>query len=150
MKSTAILITVFALSLGAAQAQTAPDCEAEFTKLDVNNDGFLSDTEAPAIHARARIDAITLQETGYPKADYLKTCEAGTYVRPTAEAGAPFEGANSFTENQAQDRAVAAGVTDVSALAKDDKGIWRGTGKLDGAGVSVAIDYKGNVVTAAQ
>ena len=60
--------------------------------------------------------------------------------------GAPVAGANSFTENQAKDRAMAAGFTSVSALTKDENGIWRGTASKDGNTVNVAVDYKGNVV----
>lgn len=128
----------------------ATDCAAEFTRLDTNNDGFLTEAEAPDVNARARIDEVTLQEKGVAREDYMRICDApGGWSRPVAEEGAPFEGANSFTEGQAMDRAVAAGVIDVSALEKDDKGIWRGQGTLDGSKVSVAIDYKGNVVTTA-
>ena len=61
--------------------------------------------------------------------------------------GAPLEGANSFTENQAKDRVVAAGFSNVSALTKDEKGIWRGTAVKDGKTVNIAVDYKGNVVS---
>jgi putative membrane protein len=64
----------------------------------------------------------------------------------TPEAGAPFEGANSFTEAQAQERAANAGFSEVSALTKDDKGIWRGTANSNTGKVSIAVDYKGNVV----
>ena len=62
------------------------------------------------------------------------------------DAGAPLKGANSFTEGQAKDRAVSHGFTNVSALAKDADGIWRGTAQLDGKPVKLAVDYKGNVV----
>jgi hypothetical protein len=42
-------------------------------------------------------------------------------------ATAPVEGANSFTESQAQERIAEAGFTDVSGLKLDDQGVWRGT-----------------------
>ena len=58
----------------------------------------------------------------------------------------PFEGANSFTEAQAKQRISDAGFTSVSTLAKDDKGVWRGTAMKAGKSASVAVDYKGNVV----
>jgi hypothetical protein len=54
-------------------------------------------------------------------------------------------GANSFTEAQARERLEAAGYTNVSALRKDDQGIWRGTAMKDGRQVSVGIDFKGNI-----
>ena len=59
----------------------------------------------------------------------------------------PVSGANSFTEGQARDRALAAGFADVSPLTKDGDGIWRGTGKKGDREVAVAVDYKGNVVS---
>ena len=40
----------------------------------------------------------------------------------------------------------AAGYTDVSKLAKDDKVIWRGTATQSGNKIDVAVDYQGNVV----
>ena len=63
-----------------------------------------------------------------------------------ADAGAPLKGANSFTEGQAKDRAVANGATEIAELKKDDNGVWRGVAKHDGKSGEVAIDYKGNVV----
>lgn len=60
---------------------------------------------------------------------------------------APLEGANSFTENQARDRVVKAGYSDVGPLQKDEKGIWRTTATKDGAPVEVAVDFKGNVTS---
>lgn len=151
---TNMLGAAFIVTLGgAAFAQTetmAPvaDCEAQFTTLDVDANGYLTDAEAPREFARARVDAVQPEADGISKAAFLELCGSDHWVQKTAEAGAPFEGANSFTEEQARDRAIAWSVTEVSALTLDDKGVWRGTGKVDGADVSVAIDYKGNVVTA--
>jgi putative membrane protein len=65
----------------------------------------------------------------------------------TSADAALLEGANSFTEGQTRDRLTAAGYTSVQALAKDDKGIWRGTATKDGKSVSVGLDYKGNIAT---
>ncbi|OYU41397.1 MAG: hypothetical protein CFE33_00220 [Pseudorhodobacter sp. PARRP1] len=90
---------------------------------------------------------MTPEASGISKAAFLEMCGSDSWAQKTPEEGAPFEGANSFTEEQARDRAVAWNVTEVSALTLDDKGVWRGTGKVDGAAVSVAVDYKGNVVT---
>ena len=55
------------------------------------------------------------------------------------------KGANSFTEGQAKSRIESAGFTDVSALTKDDQGVWRGTGMRDGQKRQVGFDYKGNI-----
>ncbi|MGX5839908.1 DUF4142 domain-containing protein [Mesorhizobium sp. ArgA1] len=64
----------------------------------------------------------------------------------TANPAAPVPGANSFTEDQARSRIQDAGFSDVSALTKDDKGIWRGQATKDGKTTTVALDYQGNVV----
>ena len=79
---------------------------------------------------------------------FLSNCKAGMYetVKRVNDTGAPLAGANSFTEAQAQDRAIAAGFSKVSALKKDDNGVWRGTASSEGKDVGVAIDFKGNVV----
>lgn len=61
--------------------------------------------------------------------------------------GSVVPGANSFTEAQARSRIEKAGYTDVGALVKSDDGIWRGTAKKDGADVTAAVDFKGNVIT---
>jgi hypothetical protein len=65
----------------------------------------------------------------------------------STNATAPVEGANSFTEAQAQGRIVEAGFTDVSALKLDDKGVWRGTAMKGGKSMPVGLDYQGNVVS---
>ena len=58
---------------------------------------------------------------------------------------APVAGANSFTMAQAQKRIEDQGYTQVSALAKDDKSIWRGHAMKNGKSVDVALDYQGNI-----
>ena len=64
----------------------------------------------------------------------------------TKNETAPVEGANSFTEDQAKERIAEAGYADVTGLALDDKGVWRGTAMKDGKSVSVALDDQGNIV----
>lgn len=130
-----------------AEATAAPaDCGAQFTTLDADGSGFLSEAEAPRVYARARVDELAMQDTGVSKDEFLAQCGNDRWTQNVPEEGAPLEGANSFTEEQARDRAVSWNVTEVSALTLDEKGVWRGTGKMDGADVSVAVDYKGNVV----
>jgi hypothetical protein len=60
--------------------------------------------------------------------------------------GAPAVGANSFTKAQAKSRIEKAGYTNVSSLAKDKDGIWRGKANNGSATIPVALDYQGNVV----
>ncbi len=137
-----------------APADTAPadpmpvsaDCDAAFIALDLNDDGFLSAAEAPRDHARAAIDNIPVTEEGIARENWLTLCSSPYWQSNQPEEGAPFEGANSFTEEQARDRATAWQIADIGALTLDGGGIWRGTGTLDGTPVTFAIDYRGNVV----
>lgn len=62
-----------------------------------------------------------------------------------ADANAPLPGANSFTEGQAKSRLEANGYSNVSALRKDDDGVWKGTATHSGAKVNVSVDYRGNI-----
>ncbi len=55
------------------------------------------------------------------------------------------KGSNSFTEGQARSRLEGAGLMNVTGLAKDDQGIWRGKAMQDGRSVTVGFDYKGNI-----
>lgn len=66
----------------------------------------------------------------------------------TVNPSAPVPGANSFTEAQAKSRIEEAGFSNVSALTKDDQGIWRGQASKDGKNTGVALDFQGNVVAA--
>jgi putative membrane protein len=60
-------------------------------------------------------------------------------------ASGPVPGANSFTEGQAKSRIESQGFTNVSGLAKDDQGIWRGKAMKDGKNVTVSLDFHGDV-----
>jgi hypothetical protein len=60
---------------------------------------------------------------------------------------APVKGRNSFTEGEAKSRLESNGLSNVSGLAKDDDGVWRGKAMKNGKEVEVSLDYQGNVVT---
>lgn len=62
-----------------------------------------------------------------------------------AQPAMPAKGANSFTEAQAKQRIEARGFSDVTGLAKDADGVWRGKAMKAGASHDVALDYQGNV-----
>ena len=66
--------------------------------------------------------------------------------RSAPDAGAPLPGANSFTESQAKVRIEQLGYSNVTGLAKDSEGVWRGTATKDGRSQNVAIDFRGNIV----
>ena len=65
----------------------------------------------------------------------------------TVNDGGARRGANSFTQNQAREHIAKSGFANVSALAKDAHGVWRGKATKDGRTVDVALDFKGNVTT---
>ena len=134
-----------------AHAASDAECQEMWKKADVNNDGVLSDLEAQRYTAAMRIAEKRLPPNAtLDKAAFLDACKTDVFLPRKADAGAPLKGANSFTENQAKDRAVAHGMANVSGLKKDDDGIWRGTAMQEGKQVQIAVDYKGNVVAMQQ
>lgn len=130
-----------------AYAMTDADCTAMWKQSDANNDGILTGAEAERYVAWMRLANKSLAGNGaINEAIFLENCKADVFTTAAVDEGAPLKGSNSFTEGQAKDRVLAAGFSGVSALTKDDDGIWRGTAMKDGKNVNVAVDYKGNVV----
>ena len=148
MKSLFVCASALALlATPAVAAMTDTDCKAEWTKADANKDGVLSGAEAERFLTATRVAGKPVPADGnLTDAVFMENCKAGLFTVGNATATAPFEGANSFTENQAKERITAAGFTGVAALAKDDKGIWRGKAMKADKSVDVAVDFKGNVV----
>ena len=64
---------------------------------------------------------------------------------PDNNSSAPVAGANSFTKDQATKQIEAKGYTNVTGLAKDQSGVWRGMAMKDGRSGPVSVDYQGNV-----
>ena len=60
-------------------------------------------------------------------------------------SNAPVAGRNSFTEGQAKSKIEGAGFSNVSGLAKDDNGVWRGKADKGGSSTGVSVDFQGNV-----
>lgn len=144
-----LLLTAAAcLALSApALAMTDADCATMWKQADMNNDGALNGAEANRYTAWMRVANKSVAGDGtINQAIFLENCKADVFTTAAMDEGAPLEGANSFTEAQAKDRVAAAGFSTVSAMTKDDKGIWRGTAAKDGKNMNVAVDYKGNVV----
>jgi len=137
--------------VGQAYAATDAECQDMWKKADANNDGVLSDAEAQRYSAAMRVADKPLPANGkWDQTAFLDACKGEVFAPRKADAGAPLKGANSFTEGQAKDRAVAHGFSSVSDLKKDGDGIWRGSAMQDGKAVQVAVDYKGNVVANTQ
>jgi hypothetical protein len=134
-----------------AYAATDAECQEMWKKADANNDGVLSDVEAQRYSAAMRVAEKKLPPgSKFDRTAFLDACKTDVFAPRKAEAGAPLKGANSFTEGQARDRAMAHGFSSVSDLKKDGDGIWRGSAMHDGKAVQVAVDYKGNVVAITQ
>lgn len=62
-----------------------------------------------------------------------------------ANAPTPARGANSFTEGEARRRIESNGFSNVTGLAKDNDGVWRGKAQKGSQQAQVWLDYKGNV-----
>jgi hypothetical protein len=150
--ATAAVVVAASASLNASWAASDAECQDMWKKADANSDGVLSDKESLRYVALMRVGNRTVATEGrITQAEFMDACKNDLYAPHKAEPGAPLKGANSFTEGQAKDRAIAhGGVDSVSDLKKDDNGIWRGKATRDGKPVEVAVDYKGNVVTTAQ
>ena len=131
----------------AAAAMSDADCNAAWTKADTNSDGFVTEAENPRYFASLRVANKPLADGRMSKASFLEYCKADLFVSTKIDPGAPLSGSNSFTEGQAKDRIIATGLMNVSALQKDPNGVWRGTAMDGTKSVTVAVDYKGNVVT---
>ena len=69
--------------------------------------------------------------------------QMSTSTTPKGDA----KGANSFTENEARHRLENNGYSNVSALNKDQDGVWRGTATIGGTSKQVGVDYKGDIST---
>ena len=77
--------------------------------------------------------------TDEPSNPAIKTTEGNN-------SNSPVAGANSFTEGQAKSRIESMGYSNISALIKDEDGVWRGKAEKDGKLVDVSLDFQGNVI----
>jgi hypothetical protein len=147
---TVAALTATCLALPAVAA-TEADCVTMWNGVNKSNAAVLSDADAQRYTAAMRVRAYKLPEDGKVTRDvFIDACKADVYVQQKSESGAPLKGANSFTEGQAKDRALAHGFTGVGSLVKDGDGIWRGSAMWDGKATQVAVDFKGNVVPVTQ
>jgi hypothetical protein len=82
-----------------------------------------------------------------PDSDKTNPAIATEEAQADREAAAPASGASSFTEDQARQRIIDAGYTDVSTLTKAADGSWQATATLNGQSTAIVVDYQGNVTT---
>ena len=144
-KQLLLATTLVAASVPTAFAMSDADCTALSTRSDVYAAGKLS---APYSQAAIKSGQKIPADGTIDKAAFMEACKADAFqvAAMAPEPGAPFPGANSFTEAQAVDRIEKAGFTTVAGLKKDDQGIWWANGMQGGKSMSIALDFKGNVV----
>ncbi len=147
MKSFFMTAVVCLVVSGPASAMSDEDCQTMWKQADTDSNGVLNGSEANRYLAMMRTaNKAMASDAAFNEAMFIENCKADIFKPASIDAGAPLEGANSFTEEQAKVRILAAGLVQPSALTKDEKGIWRGTATKNGSSVKVAVDYKGNVV----
>ena len=116
-----------------AFAMSDTECQDLWKKADANSDGVLSDAETGRYLAGMRMHQVRIPENGrIDQQVFMDNCKRDVFKTADNQPGAPLKGANSFTEDQAKDRAMARGYTSVSDLKKDGDGIWRGNAMMDG------------------
>jgi hypothetical protein len=98
-----------------------------------------------ALCAGLFLATIASAQTMAPKADHQAPANDAVKHPDVHKTAHPASGANSFTEGQARERIAKAGYAHVSALKKDDAGLWQGTATKGGRKLHVALDYKGDV-----
>ncbi len=134
-----------------AYAATDAECTDMWKRADVNADGVLTDAEAQRYAAAMRVHEKPVSADGRINQAAFVEGVPQRYVRAAqGRCRCAPKGANSFTEGQAKIALFANGLGNVSGLKKDDDGIWRGSAQQDGKQVEIAVDYKGNVVSASQ
>ncbi len=129
------LVALAALSLAAC------------SKAGDNNAAVSADTNAAASDATATPAPATDASATAPQADASAPGNPALKDTHPENAGPPAAGANSFTEGQARQHIENSGYTNVTALTKDQNGVWHGTAMKGGKTMNVSLDFKGNVVT---
>ena len=95
------------VSSSAFATMTSADCDAKWQSADTNADGTITEAEQASYFANYRLAGKPVANDKLTKDQFMTDCQSGMYDQAAADAGAPLSGANSFTEAQAQDRAIA-------------------------------------------
>ena len=121
-----------------ATAMTSPATGQAGTTAAPAEPAQVPDNSAQALNKEAPVPAVP----DHPANNTAQTT-AGDVPKV---APPPVTADNAMTEQQAQQKIMAAGYTQVSSLTKDPGGSWHGTAVKDGATVKVALDSQGKVV----
>ncbi len=106
-----------------------------------------ADANAAAADASATAAPATDATATAPQADASAPGNPAVKDTHPENAGPLAAGANSFTEGQARHHMENSGYTNVTALSKDENGVWHGSAMKGGKTMNVSLDFKGNVVT---
>jgi hypothetical protein len=137
------------MPIGDARRNTAQEQSMNYSRTALALAGaLLIGTAAqaqPAGSTAAPGSSTTAPDTSAPDTSAPGSDANQAVATTKASSPQPAHGANSFTKGQAMSRLRKHGYSDVSGLAKDRGGVWRGTATKDGAQVQVWLDYKGDV-----
>ena len=141
-----LITLVFAVGAAApAMAASEAECSALFRRPDVYASGRLSAAYSKALMESGRWVAA---DGTVDRTTITNGCIAGAFdlLIAALEGGAPFVGDSTYSESQARGVIERGGFTSVSNLRKDDQGIWRAAASRAGTPVTIALDYRGNLV----
>jgi hypothetical protein len=134
----------------AALAETDAQCLMRWKAADLDANGSFD----PATDSKDY--AASVGGSGVSRDQFLEMCKAGRFAAlklPDNPAAGRDIGKGDLTagpplaEDVARKKLKALGYSDISNLALDDKGIWRGEAKIHDRSVSIAIDPQGDVIS---
>jgi hypothetical protein len=101
---------------------------------------------------KARFVALALCAPFVPTLSYIGSAliaqpVSASEVTGSIGAAGLESGENSFTEEQARLRLENMGLTRISGLTLDARGVWRGKAIFGARDVDVGLDYRGKVLT---
>jgi hypothetical protein len=115
---------------------------------DERDFGFFRDHPWSDAYNRPRYRSSSFNPTSpcYTGTSYPSYSAIEPYEFPNAPNRKTLPGADSLNGDQAEQRIKAKGYLNVSALQKDNRGIWRGRASLkDGRPVAIVLDLDGNI-----
>lgn len=147
-----ILAALAASTLGvvSARADTEEECRARWRTADVDGNGALE----ASIDNPDYVKALNVTKP-MSRDEFLKRCTGGAFAalpKPNNPAENKDLGKGDITpgpplaKEDAQKKLKAVGYGDVTDLKLDDKGVWRGTGTVNGKQTPVAVDPQGDVL----
>ena len=127
---------------------------------DCRASSFTNGASAPTVHQKGKINAQNYNCDGLRRSCFpgLCTTAAGTLTRQSRCQSPAVNSPNSppirallspeqtALRKSVRSRIEAKGFKNISALQKDDAGVWRGKASQGGKAMNVSVDFQGNVV----